>query len=134
MSATPPEIEAVAAPVTRRKRTSADAPVRLSVPATPEMHQAFAIQCVDLEIGMGNRVIQLVQHDMAGKIELEFTAKQPNKSETHTKSIPANLPKPLHKEFRKYCLRNGYLMTDHVERLILWDLQNKGEALPPVDD
>lgn len=123
-----------AMPATRRKRASADAPVRLTVPSTPEMHQAFAIQCVDLEMGMGSRVIQLVQHDMAGNIELEFTAKPPNKMDTHTKYIPANLPKPLHKEFRKYCLRNGYQMTDHVERLIQWDLEHKGAALPPVDE
>lgn len=111
----------------------AAAPVRLSVPVMPQTHQSFAMQCVDLDMSMGARLQQLLRHEMQGDIKLELTAKKSNKADTHTKYIPASLPKPFHKELRKYCLQRSLLMADHAERLILWDLEKKGKALEPEE-
>jgi hypothetical protein len=113
--------------------------VRLTVPVTDTMHNAFAVLCVELDMKISNRLMQLITYDIEVGIGLEPPVKAQNKGETHKKRITANVPKKQLKVFRLFCLRKelelgrDYCMADHAEQLVDWDIKNAGKLLPPIE-
>lgn len=114
-----------------RAAAASEDTVRITVPVLPETHMAYSILCVDLDMGMSDRLLQLLKACMDGKITLEGHVKPNSKCDTHTKRVGGNAPKPDHMMIRKFCIKNGYLLTDLAERLIVWDVQNQGALLEP---
>ncbi len=113
--------------------------IRLTVPVTPTMHNSFARLCVELDMKISNRLMQLITHDIEVGIGLEPPVKVENKGETHKKRITANVPKQQLKVFRLFCLDKelllgrDYCMADHAEQLVDWDIKNAGKLLPPIE-